>query len=61
MNESDVRNLCYDICLRNFGENNLTTKMAKSNYIPNPGPRKGIPYDIEYVTGIDRKNTDYIN
>ena len=65
--ESQTRQLVYEISQHYFGQNHLITELATNieKFIPNlTYPNAGFqpPEDIniEFVKGIDRKNTGYI-
>ncbi|MBU1945838.1 MAG: hypothetical protein KKC54_02620 [Nanoarchaeota archaeon] len=64
--EEQVRTLAYEITQKNFGKNHLATQIALDleKFIPNLtlGEDFEAPEDmnIEFVSGIDRDNTDYI-
>lgn len=63
--ENEVRQLVYEITQKAFGKNHLATQIAFNldKFIPNLtfGDFEA-PEDlsIEFVSGIDRENTDYI-
>jgi hypothetical protein len=63
--ENEVRQLVYGITQKNFGKNHLATQIAFNleKFIPNLtfGDFEA-PNDlsIEFISGIDRDNTDYI-
>ena len=66
--ESQTRQLVHEISLHHFGRNHTVTQLAANieKFMPNlTYPVKGFqpPQDIsiEFVKGIDRKNTNYIN
>ena len=64
--ECQVRMLVYEITKKYFGENHLATQLALDleKFIPNLtlGMEFEAPEDIniEFISGIDRDNTDYI-
>jgi len=64
--EEQVKQLVYDITLKYFGKNHLATQIAFNleKFIPNLtfGDNFEPPEDmsIEFISGIDRDNTDYI-
>ena len=64
--EDQVRMLVYEITKKYFGENHLATQMALDleKFIPHLtlGTEFTAPEDmsIEFISGIDRDNTDYI-
>ena len=64
--EDQVRQLVYEITQKHFGKNHLATQMAfdLEKFIPNLTFDDNFepPEDlsIEFVSGIDRDNTDYI-
>ena len=64
--EEQVRMLVYEITKKYFGENHLATQLALDleKFIPNLtlGMEFEAPEDIniEFISGIDRDNTDYI-
>ena len=66
IDESQVRMLVYEITQKNFGKNHLATQLALNleKFIPNLtfGDKFDPPEDmsIEFISGIDRDNTDYI-
>ncbi|MBU0756488.1 MAG: hypothetical protein KKF44_00355 [Nanoarchaeota archaeon] len=66
MDESEVRALAYDISEKYFGEDHLTTRLAKdlNSFLPYLTLEKGdsMPEDIdvEYISGIDIDETRYI-
>ena len=66
--EAQTRQLVYEISSHHFGEKHTITQLALNigKFMPNlTYPIKGFqpPQDIniEFVKGIDRKNTNYIN
>ena len=66
--EGQARQLVYEISSHYFGNNHLITQLATNiqSFMPNlTYPASGFqpPADIniEFITGIDRKNTNYIN
>ena len=65
MDENEVRQLVYEITQNAFGKGHLATQIAFNleKFIPNLtfGDFEA-PEDlsIEFVSGIDRENTDYI-
>lgn len=66
--EAQTRQLVYGISQHYFGENHVLTQLASNieKFMPNlTYPSLGFqpPEDIniEFIKGIDRKNTDYIN
>ena|SRR3989338_2995303 len=65
MDENEVRQLVYEITQKAFGKSHLATQIAFNleKFIPNMtfGDFEA-PEDlsIEFVSGIDRENTDYI-
>ena len=66
--EAQTRQLVYEISNHHFGEKHIVTRLALNigKFMPNlTYPIKGFqpPQDIniEFVKGIDRKNTNYIN
>lgn len=64
--ENEVRSLAYEISQKFFGKNHLTTQIALNleKFLPNLtfGSDFEPPEDmsIEFVSGIDKSNTDYI-
>ena len=64
--ENEVRIIAFEISKRHFGRNHIATKLAFSleKVIPNLtfGENFEPPEDlsIEFISGIDRDNTDYI-
>ncbi len=64
--EQEVRMLSYEITRKYFGKNHLATQMAldMEKFLPNLmlGTEFEAPEDmsIEFISGIDRDNTDYI-
>ena len=64
--ENEVRTLAYEISQKFFGKNHLATQIAFNleKFLPNLtlGNNFEPPEDmsIEFVSGIDRSNTDYI-
>ena len=64
--EKQVRMLVFEITKKYFGENHLTTQLALDleKFIPHLtlGTEFEAPEDmnIEFISGIDRDNTDYI-
>jgi len=64
--EQEVRTLAYEITKEYFGENHLATQIALDlgKFIPHLtlGMEFEAPEDmnIEFISGIDRDNTDYI-
>jgi len=66
MNEEEVRILALQISIDYFGEEHITSKMASniSKFIPNftYGDNFEEPDDlnIDFLIGIDKKNTNYI-
>lgn len=66
--ETQTRKLVLEISLHFFGEKDVLTQLATNmeKFIPNltyPGSEYIPPKDIniEFVNGIDRRNTNYIN
>ena len=66
--EATTRQLVCEISSHYLGENHLITQLATNieKFMPNltyPGPEFQPPMNqnIEFVKGIDRKNTNYIN
>jgi len=65
VDESQVRTLAYEISQKFFGKNHLTTQIAfdLEKFIPNLTFGNFDPPEdmsIEFISGIDRDNTDYI-
>ena len=66
LEEDQVKILVYEISQKNFGKNHVATQMALNSekFIPNLVFEDNFepPEDlsIEFVSGIDRENTDYI-
>tara|TARA_Y100000310_G_C20662753_1_gene805695 strand:- start:1901 stop:2392 length:492 start_codon:yes stop_codon:yes gene_type:complete len=65
LEEEQVKQLVYEITQKNFGRNHLATQIAfdMEKFIPNlTFGNFEVPEDmsIEFVSGIDRDNTDYI-
>ena len=66
LEEEEVRMLVYEMTKRYFGKNHAATKIALDvgKFMPHLTFGEGFepPEDlgIEFVSGIDRKNTDYI-
>jgi predicted Zn-dependent protease with MMP-like domain len=66
LDEQEVRLLAYEITKKYFGTSHLATEMALDleRFIPELtlGTEFEAPHDmnIEFVSGIDRDNTDYI-
>ena len=66
LEEDQVKILVYEISQKNFGKNHAATQMALNSekFIPNLVFEDNFepPEDlsIEFVSGIDRENTDYI-
>jgi hypothetical protein len=64
--EDQVRMLVYEITQKNFGKNHLATQIAfdMGKFLPELtlGEEFEMPKDmsVEYLSGIDRDNTDYI-
>jgi len=67
--EAQVRQLVFEISSRFFGENHVASQIASNldNFLPNLVYPSGefentLPEDIgiEFIPGIDRKNTNYI-
>ena len=67
--ETQVRQLVFEVSSRFFGENHIASQIASNldNFLPNlvyPSAEyeETLPEDvgIEFIPGIDRKNTDYI-
>ncbi|MEK6948713.1 MAG: hypothetical protein AABX34_00725, partial [Nanoarchaeota archaeon] len=64
--ENEVKIIAFEISKRHFGRNHIATKLAFSleKVLPNLtfGENFEPPEDlsIEFVSGIDRDNTDYI-
>ena len=64
--EQEVRMLSYEITRKYFGKNHLATQIAMDmgKFLPNLtlGAEFEAPEDmsIEFISGIDRDNTDYI-
>ena len=64
--EVQVRQIVYEITQKHFGKNHVATQMAfdLEKFIPNMTFEDNFepPEDlsIEFVSGIDRDNTDYI-
>lgn len=66
LEEGQVRQIVYEITQKHFGKNHVATQMAfdLEKFIPNMTFEDNFepPEDlsIEFVSGIDRDNTDYI-
>jgi hypothetical protein len=64
LDEEKTKQITYDICLKNFGEESIITKMSRSieKYVPGLMQTFSPPENpsIEFMPGIDRKNTNYI-
>ncbi|MBI2208564.1 hypothetical protein HYU50_03635 [Candidatus Woesearchaeota archaeon] len=66
LDEREVRMLSYEITKKYFGKNHLATQIAldMEKFLPNLvlGTEFEAPEDmsIEFISGIDRDNTDYI-
>lgn len=66
LEEGQVRQIVYEITQKHFGKNHVATQMAfdLEKFIPNITFEDNFepPEDlsIEFVSGIDRDNTDYI-
>jgi len=65
LEEKEVRTLAYEITQKYFGKNHLATQIAFNleKFIPNlTFGNFEAPQDIsiEFISGIDRDNTDYI-
>ena len=63
--ENQVRQLAYEITQKYFGKNHIATKIAFNleKFIPNLTFGNFEPPEdmsIEFISGIDRDNTDYI-
>ena len=63
--ENEVRTLAYEISQKYFGKNHLATQIALNleKFIPNLTFGNFEPPEdmsIEFISGIDRDNTDYI-
>jgi len=63
--ENEVRTLAYEISQKHFGKNHLATQIALNleKFIPNLTFGDFEPPEdmsIEFISGIDRDNTDYI-
>ena len=66
--EAQTRQLVHEISMHNFGQGHIITELASNieKFMPNlTYPAHGFvpPQDIniEFVKGIDKKNTNYIN
>ncbi len=65
-NENEVRIIAFEISKKHFGKNHIATQLAFSleKVLPNLtfGGNFEPPEDlnIEFISGIDRENTDYI-
>jgi len=66
LDETETRNLTYNLSKKLFGANHLTTQLAKDmgKFLP----KMSLPSDfeepenlnIDYLLGIDKRNTNYI-
>lgn len=65
--EQMTRQLVYEICNAYFGGEHILTELSTGmeKFLPNfiyPGADFNPPvFDLQYLPGIDRKNTSYIN
>jgi len=66
--EAQTRQLVYEMSQHYFGEKHIVTQLATniakfmpSLTYPNTGFQPPKDINIDFVTGIDRKNTNYIN
>ena len=65
LDESETRKYTYEICRKYFGESHEVTGISKGieKYFPGllqNGFEPPETFDIEFMHGIDRKNTNYI-
>src|SRR3989338_5115739 len=66
--EAQTRQLVYEMSQHYFGENHVVTELATNigKFMPNltyptAGFQPQADINIDFITGIDRKNTNYIN
>ena len=66
--EDQTRQLVYEISNHYFGNNHLITQLATNmqRFMPDltypaSGFQTPVDMNIDFITGIDRKNTNYIN
>lgn len=65
--ETMARRLVFEISKEKFGEDHILTELSSNmeKFVPNfiyPGADfNPAVFDLQYLPGVDRKNTDYIN
>ena len=62
LDEAETRALALKVSIKYFGPNHLATQMAYDigKFVPDLSYDEPENIDIKYLTGIDRKNTNYI-